>query len=572
MKKTIQYTIRSDGEEIMQTDKLKSILILNEANRIPRAQLVFLDGEVSKQDFKLSNLDFFKPGRMVEIGLGYEGDVNPVFRGLIIKHGIRITDSNASYLEIECKHEAVRLTFNKKNQFFYDVSDGEALGQLLEETNLKYTINGLSEFTHSQLVQYECTTWDFMLSRADVNGHLLLFNNEELTIAAPSMEGKTQLDCHYGLNVISFHAEIGGEGQSSDIKSKTWSSAEQDLVVTNGKQDFTNQIGNIKSDDLARAVNGDSFLLQHSANLPEDELTTWANSRATKNELSMVRGNVRIRGISNVFPGDTIRLKGFGDRFTGKAYVTGVRHEVSNGNWTTSLQFGLTSAWHSQQKDFHALPAAGMLPAVKGLLIGVVTQLENDPEKEYRIKVRIPMISNEEEGIWAQLANGYAGDNYGTFFLPEIGDEVIVSFLNEDPRKPVILGMLHSSAKPSPIPLTDDNHQKAIISRSNIKIIWDDDKNSITISTPGGNQIKLDDEGGEIHISDAHQNSVKMDDQGITIHSGKDLILKANQNIDLEGMDISSKAHGRFSAEGGAGAEVKTNAIAVIKGSLVRIN
>lgn len=572
MKKTINYTIRSDGEEVMQTNKLKSILILNEANRIPRAQLVFLDGEVSKQDFKFSNLEFLKPGRMLEIGLGYEGDVNLVFKGLITKHGIRITNSNTSYLEIECKHEAVKLTVNKNNQFFYDVSDKEALGQLLEETNLKYTIEGLSEFTHRQLVQYECTAWDFMLSRVDVNGHLLLFNNEELTIAAPSMEGEIQLDCHYGLNVLSFHAEMESEGQSSEVMSKTWSSAKQELVVTNGKQEFTNQIGNINSEDLARAVNGDPSFLQHSANLPEDELTTWANSKATKNELSKVRGNVRIRGISNIFPGDIIRLKGFGDRFKGKAYVTGVRHEVSNGNWTTNLQFGLPSTWYSQQKDFHALPAAGMLPAVKGLLIGVVTQLENDPEKEYRIKVRLPVISNEEEGIWARLANGYAGDNYGTCFFPEINDEVIVSFLNEDPRKPVILGILHSSAKPSPVPLTDGNHQKAIISRSNIKILWDDDKNSITISTPGGNHIKLDDEGEEINISDSHQNSIKMNDQGITINSSKNLKLKANQNIELEGIDISSKASGKFAAEGNAGAEVKTNAIAIVKGSLVQIN
>ncbi len=245
---------------------------------------------------------------------------------------------------------------------------------------------------------------------------------------------------------------------------------------------------------------------------------------------------------------------------------------MTQGNWTTSVQFGLPSTWFSQQQNFNALPAAGMLPAINGLQIGVVTQLEQDPENEFRIKVRIPIISNDEDGIWAHQAKSYAGNEYGFCFAPEIGDEVVVGFLNEDPRKPVVLGVLHSSGKASPLSLADDNFQKGIVSKNGLKIIWDDEKKIISITTPGGHQIKLDDDAKKISMADSHQNKIEMSDQGITLQSSKNIKLSAQQHVEVEGINVQCKASGKFAAEGNAGAEVKTSSIAVLKGSLVQIN
>lgn len=572
MRNSISYTVRSDGEEFAQGFKIKSIMVLNEANRIPRAQILLLDGDVSEQDFKISNMDFFKPGKLLEIDVGYEGDVSNVFKGLIVKHGIKINSSNNSYLEIECKHKAVKLTVNKRNRLFQDATDNEAISQILNEVDISNEVNGMSDFTHKQLVQYESSAWDFMLSRIDANGHLLLFENEKIKIVPPSMEGDPLIECTYGDNVISFNAGMDSENHFSEVESQTWSSSDQNLVETVANASFINEIGNINSEELAKVLNDGPYFLQHPANIPEDELAVWAKSKATKNELSKIIGHVRIRGNASVFPGKVILLKGFGERFSGNAYVTGVRHEVSEGNWTTDIQFGLPATWFAQKNDLNALPAGGLLPAVNGLQIGVVTQLESDPENEFRIRVRLPMVNNEEDGVWAQMVHNYAGDNYGICFYPEIGDEVIVSFLNDDPRKAVILGMLYSSAKPSPLTPSDDNHLKAIISRSHIKIEWDDEKKIITISTPGGARIKLDDDSKVVSMSDQNQNKIEMNDQGITIESAKNLKLKAVRDIDLNGINISSKATGKFAAEGNGGAEVKTSAIAILKGSLVQIN
>ena len=260
-------------------------------------------------------------------------------------------------------------------------------------------------------------------------------------------------------------------------------------------------------------------------------------------------------------------------------YVSGVRHTVANGNWETDVQFGLDPELFAATYHLHPLPAAGLLPAVGGLQIGIVTVLENDPEGEDRIKVRLPLINPAAEGIWARLATLDAGKERGTFFRPEIGDEVIVGFLNDDPRAPVVLGMCHSSAKPAPEPAKDSNHRKGYVSREKMKFTFDDEKKIIVLETPGGNKMTLSEEAKGVLIEDQNGNKITLDDNGIKLESVKDLTLKAAQNIKIEGMNMELKAQTSFKASGTGTAEVssasttiKGSATTVIQGGLVQIN
>ncbi len=78
-------------------------------------------------------------------------------------------------------------------------------------------------------------------------------------------------------------------------------------------------------------------------------------------------------------------------------------------------------------------------PAVRGLINGTVKKMYDDPLGQFRVLVDVPMFNNYGEGIWARLANFYSTSGAGAFFMPEVGDEVVVGFLNEDPCSPVIL-------------------------------------------------------------------------------------------------------------------------------------
>ena len=272
------------------------------------------------------------------------------------------------------------------------------------------------------------------------------------------------------------------------------------------------------------------------------QLQTWADSRLLRERLAQVRGRGRFQGFAGVSPGQFVDVSGIGERFAGKMYVSGVRHTIANGNWETDVQFGLNPQLFSDTYNLRPLPAGGLLPAVNGLQIGVVTALENDPDGEDRIRVRLPLVSKSEEGAWARIATLDAGKERGTFFRPEINDEVIVGFLGDDPRHPVILGVCHSSAKPAPEPAKDSNHRKGYVSREKMRFTFDDEKKVIALETPSGNKMTFSEESKGIVIEDQNGNKITLDNSGIKIESSKELTLKAVRDIKLEGMNMDLKA------------------------------
>jgi Rhs element Vgr protein len=306
--------------------------------------------------------------------------------------------------------------------------------------------------------------------------------------------------------------------------------------------------------------------------LPQEELQAWADAQLLKSQLSKIRGRVGFMGSAALNPGDLLGLIGLGERMNGNVYVSAIRHEISEGTWRTDAQFGLSPEWFTQTYAVNALSASGVLPAVQGLQIGVVSQLKEDPEGEDRILVKIPIIDNKETGVWARIACLDAGDNRGSFFRPELGDEVVVGFLNSDPRKPVVLGALNSSSKPSPLPATDENHEKGYISRTEMKMIFNDDKKSVTLETPAGKIVTMDEDAGEIKLEDENGNKIILNADGITIESKKKIVLKTNDDIEVQGKDIKHTAQASFKADGTAGIELTSSAIAKLKGSLVQIN
>ena len=155
-----------------------------------------------------------------------------------------------------------------------------------------------------------------------------------------------------------------------------------------------------------------------------------------------------------------LKLSRLGDRFNGKVYVTGVRHEFSGSNWSTDAEFGLPRETHAERVPMSHLPAAGIAAAVHGLQVGVVTDLADDPGKEHRVRVKVPLAGMDEKGVWARVATLDAGKERGTVFRPEKDDEVVLGFFHDDPAQPVVLGMLHSSANAPPIEPTADNDLK----------------------------------------------------------------------------------------------------------------
>ncbi|MEL6852551.1 MAG: type VI secretion system tip protein VgrG [Bacteroidota bacterium] len=575
----VSFDILVDGKTLDPGYQVISIDTHKRVNRIPTARVILRDGDASTETFSISESKDLIPGKEIQINLGRDQKHKTVFKGLILKHAIKIRENGESMLIIEARDKAVKMTIGRHSKYFEKKKDSDVIGELISEHGLSKEVEA-TKLTHDELVQYHSTDWDFMLSRAEVNGMLVFVDDGQVSVKAPDASGKETLTLHYGESVIALEAEMDARYQFKASKARSWDYKTQKEVSAKGTAPKLDTAGNINGAKLSDAIGLQEFELMHSGQVIKEELKAWADACLTKSRLAHIRGSAKIKvGFNQIKPGDLLKLEGVGARFNGLLFITAVRHEIGDGEWDTHIQFGLNPEWFSQEPDILTPPAAGLLPGIRGLQIGKVVKLEKDPDGEDRIQVKMPMVDPNAKGIWARVASLDAGKERGFFFRPELDDEVIVGFINDDPRDAVVLGMLHSSKLPAPLKASDQNHEKLIQTRSELRVHFHDETKTITIDTPAGNSILMDEEGKTIVIEDQNQNKIALEQGGITLDSPKDINLKAGGKINIEatadlsmkGTNISSKANAALKAEG-ATAKLAGSGITEIKGSLVKIN
>jgi len=326
-----------------------------------------------------------------------------------------------------------------------------------------------------------------------------------------------------------------------------------------------------------------------AAPLIKDDLTTWANAELLRKRLSAFKGKVKFIGNATVKTGSIIELDGVGKKFEGSAFVTSVIHSIDEDLWNTTVKFGLDYEPIYNRTDFSYAPAAGQMPAVHGLQIATVKKLSADPNALYRVQINIASNAQTQTGIWARMANFYASSGAGVGFLPEVGDEVVVDFLEGDARYPVILGSLYSDSKKPPNPAKDENNYiKSITTKSSMVVSFDDQNKVIKITTPGNNSITISDKDKAITIADQNSNSVKLSSDGIVLNSSKDIKLTASggitlsatqkitisaqQDVAVSGMNVTNTAQVGFTGKGSATAELSASGQTTVKGGIVMIN
>jgi Rhs element Vgr protein len=508
---------------------LSQITISKAFNKVASAKMIFLDGSASDRNFPLSNDDKFKPGSTIKIQLGYAGQADTVFEGIIIKHGIKIRQQASSLLMIEAKDKAIKLTMARKSVYHIKKTDSDVISDLAAD--LAGDIDSTT-FQHEQLVQFDTTDWDFIVTRAEANSMFVLTDDGTMNVKKPSAAGSPVLTATYGDNIWDFEAEMDARKQVKQTTSHSWDYTKQDVAQSDPGTATFSENGNLSSDDLGAVLNAE-IELNHTGNLTDTQLQDWSNAYAMRNHLLKIVGRVRIQGNATVKPGNLIKLAGVGDRFNGNVFVTGVLHHYE-GQWQTDIQFGWRDEWFHKKEDVMNKPAAGLLPGITGLQIGVVVSVDDSQDADqYRIKVHVPIITSGNQGIWARVATLDAGDSRGSYFRPEVNDEVVLGFLNDDPREAIVLGYLHSKdKKKSPLPEDTGKLQFGFVTKEKIKLIFDDSNKRITLvatTASGEKKIVLNDDSGALIMTDENQNTIKMEASGITIQSAGNVTIKGAQ-------------------------------------------
>lgn len=177
-----------------------------------------------------------------------------------------------------------------------------------------------------------------------------------------------------------------------------------------------------------------------------------------------------------------------------------------------------------------------------------------DPDGQGRVKITLPWSPDAKGGryeAWARLATLFGGNNRGSWFVPDVDDEVLVSFEQGDARRPYVLGGLWNGRDKAPEAMdgSGNNFKKVLRSRNGVKITLDDQdgQEKLICETPGGQKITLKDGPGAIEIEDSNGNSVKLETAGITVTAAAKVTINASQVAVSAGMVTVDAAMSRFS-------------------------
>jgi uncharacterized protein involved in type VI secretion and phage assembly len=175
-----------------------------------------------------------------------------------------------------------------------------------------------------------------------------------------------------------------------------------------------------------------------------------------------------------------------------------------------------------------------------------------DPKNLGRVQVQLPQMDESSQRcskIWARMATLMAGKNRGTWFIPDVNDEVLVAFEAGDVRRPYVIGSMWNGTSSPPETMDTNNNKKLLRSRNGVTITLDDESGQerFIVETPGGQKITLKDGPGSIEMMDSNGNSVKLEASGIVVNASAKVTINASMVEISSGMVTVNSGMSRFS-------------------------
>jgi uncharacterized protein involved in type VI secretion and phage assembly len=196
-----------------------------------------------------------------------------------------------------------------------------------------------------------------------------------------------------------------------------------------------------------------------------------------------------------------------------------------------------------------------------GVVEAVVVDLV-DPDKEGKVKLQFPWFDEDMVTEYARVSQLYAGNGYGSFFVPEVGDEVLVAFVHGDMRMPVVLGGLYNGKDKPASDRQKDKDQKLVRTKAGHQLLFDDSQKErrVKLTTAGAHELDLDDKDKKVLVKTSGGHQLELDDSGgkVTVKTsgGQSLVLDGNSGqVTVTGATIVLDAS--TVQVGGSGASVK---------------
>jgi uncharacterized protein involved in type VI secretion and phage assembly len=575
---TSPFWIKVDGSELPPGDAagvidiaIEQDLVLPDAFTIRIRDTEDRGRQREQLHCRLLDEDRFPIGGAIEIGLGLEERATSVLKGEIASLELEVRADGGPQVTVRGYDRAQRLHRERKSRAFRNVTDSDLVSQIGREYGLAAQVDSTRE-VHEHVVQDNQSDWEFLRARADRVGFELFLVDNKLQFRKPAADERP-IELEFGTTLQRLRLRLSAPSQVEEVLVKGWDPAsKREIVGQAGRPSHRARIGEQRPGaDLARRLGNGRFVLSNQPVRTQREAELLAQSVLDDLAGEFIQLEGSCLGEVRLAPGQPVALKNLGRRFDGTYYLSAATHRVTreegyttrfvvSGRRPLTLSALLSGGGQGRGRRSAANGGGGSQHA--GVAVGLVTN-NKDAERGGRVKVRFPWLS-QDESHWARLASPMAGAERGFYFLPEVGDEVLVAFEQGDINHPYVVGGLWNGREKPPKPAdqvvgpTGKVNQRIIRSRLGHTITLDDsdDKPSITVvDKTGQNTIKLD----------STTNTLSATVQG-------DLSLTARGKVKVEGATVEVAATTGGLALKGATLDAEARGPLGIKGSVVNIN
>jgi uncharacterized protein involved in type VI secretion and phage assembly len=488
---------------------------------------------VIKPEFQAEALRKYK-GKEVIFTFKSVTGIQLMSKGII--QGLKSVDVNGSPVGLHVKgiSHTILLDDMKKSRTFLDRSLREmALGIFAEETAGEFYQREAIDPTHTQIFeykpQYNETSFEFLKRLSARYGQWFYFDGMRMQF------GKTKTSKVKLINGASLH-QFGIETNLASHKTSF------------GGYDYANAKGIRNSKGTINTGSADSFsavIRNRQAPVAQPDLTiaAYTNQAKDSDEIAeMVDLQTAGRDANSVF-------------YSGISYLPiGVGQVFSVQNQTVEHQLIAIEVTHHSEVhgnytcEFTAIPADVYAPHYTDVAVFVKAESQpatikdnHDPEGMGRVKVNFFWASGSTSSEWMRMIQPHAGAGKGFYFIPEIGEEVLVGFEGGNVDCPYVMGAQYNGRDSSGY-ATAKNDLKVIQSRSGNRIISDDATGDITIESQKGKTIAVIHGDGNIRFR-APKNIEFEAGEDIVFSAGKDITVTAGQSITQDaGANHSSSA------------------------------
>ena len=495
-----------------------------------------------------------------------------VFTGLVYHLGFEYDDRGA-FTTVVAYDRSYDLYNGRHTATYQNVTDSDLATKLAREVGLSTGTVEPTSVVHDHVSQVNETHWEFLSRRAReidytvrVTGSKMDFARSTEADDAPApgdFESVERLALVPGGNLQQLSARVTAAQQVTEVEVRGWDPKNKRAIVATAPA----RTRTAKLKDAPDSIAGKFGSPRHvTVDLPltsQAECDAVAEAQAERLASTCVYAEGVARGDPRIISGAAVSLGQTGGRFDGKVTVTRARHTWDGAGYRTSFS---VSGVHD--RSVLGLVAGDGRRAgaqrIDGVVLGIVTNA-SDPEARGRVKLKFPWLSDDYESDWARVVQIGAGDKRGLHLLPEVNDEVLVSFEHGDTRRPYVIGGLFNGVDAPPFADAVDTGSgkvqvRGLKTRAGHELTFTD--------TEGKERIELRTKDKKVTIVlDATNGGLRIDTEG-------DVTLTAKGNATLtakKDLTIDATGTGKITAKRGLTLESSGGEVTV-RGKMIKLN